>query len=191
VAGSASQARGPKILVSASRSVNTRNHQRLPNKVAAKKRPDVVPAGRSENMRRIRNKDTAPEMFVRRLVFAEGYRYRLHRKDLPGKPDLVFPSRRKVVFVHGCYWHAHGCKRAHNPLSNTSYWAPKLTRNAARDAENIIDLTVLGWDALVIWECEISQREIVTSRIREFLDHPAPKIDTSVPLVRSRAVSAL
>ena len=93
---------------------------------------------RSANMRAIRSKGMRPELAVRSLVHKLGYRFRLHRKDLPGKPDLVFPSRRKVIFVHGCFWHSHqGCKAAHIPKSNLDYWIPKLERNRARDARNI------------------------------------------------------
>src|SRR5437588_8403122 len=92
---------------------------------------------RSENMRAIRSKGMRPELAVRHLVHKMGYRFRLHRKELPGKPDLVFVSRRKVIFVHGCFWHSHDCKCAHVPKSNVDYWSPKLRRNQARDARNI------------------------------------------------------
>jgi DNA mismatch endonuclease, patch repair protein len=125
---------------------------------------------RSENMRRIRSKDMRPELAVRSLVHRLGYRFRLHRKDLPGKPDLVFPSRKKVIFVHGCFWHSHeGCKVAHLPKSNTGYWGPKLERNRARDAKHLETLTASGWKALIIWECEVIVPESLTKKVKRFL----------------------
>ena len=102
-------------------------------------------------MSRIRGKDTKPEIAVRRLAHAMGYRFRLHRRDLPGSPDLVFPGRRKVIFVHGCYWHGHGCGMAHVSKTRPAYWARKIERNQARDASNLGSLRDLDWDALVIW----------------------------------------
>jgi DNA mismatch endonuclease (patch repair protein) len=110
---------------------------------------------RSENMRRIHSTDTAPELAVRRLLYGLGYRYRLHRKELPGRPDLVFASRRKVILVHGCFWHAHACKDGHPPKTNQVYWSAKLARNVERDARNQSALLSLGWECLVIWECQI------------------------------------
>jgi DNA mismatch endonuclease (patch repair protein) len=125
---------------------------------------------RSENMRRIRSRDTSPELAIRSLVHKMGYRFRLHRKDLPGKPDLVFPSRRKVIFVHGCFWHAHNCKTAHTPKSNASYWKPKFQRNRARDRKNLKVLVKLGWRPLVIWECEVRNNRLVQQSVRRFLE---------------------
>jgi len=125
---------------------------------------------RSENMRRIRSKGMLPELAVRSLVHRMGYRFRLHRKDLPGKPDLVFVSRRKVIFVHGCFWHSHqGCKIAHKPKSNARYWGPKLKRNQARDKKNLKALTAIGWKPLVIWECEIKFQEKLEKQMAAFL----------------------
>lgn len=124
---------------------------------------------RSANMRAIRSKDMRPELEVRSHVHKLGYRFRLHRKDLPGKPDLVFPSRRKVIFVHGCFWHAHDCKIAHAPKSNLQYWGPKLERNRARDEKNINALRAGGWKTMVIWECEISSERTLKKRIKAFL----------------------
>lgn len=98
-----------------------------------------------------------------------GYRYRLHRADLPGKPDLVFPTRRKVIFVHGCFWHQHGCTGSHLPKSNESYWVPKLERNRARDAEHLKALRINGWECLVLWECELHKSARTRDRIVRFL----------------------
>ena len=106
-------------------------------------------------MRRVRAKDTQPEITVRRLAHRLGYRFRLHRRDLPGSPDLVFPGRRAVIFVHGCFWHQHDCRRgARRPSSNASYWHPKLERNVERDAVAQERLNGMGWRVMVIWECE-------------------------------------
>ena len=126
---------------------------------------------RSRIMRSIRSKDMKPEMAVRHLVHSMGYRYRLHRHDLPGRPDLVFPSRRKVIFVHGCFWHQHpGCRLTHVPRSNLDYWKPKLMRTKRRDKKNRAALRASGWDVLVLWECEIMATPRIPQRIRTFLD---------------------
>lgn len=128
---------------------------------------------RSENMRRIRSKNTKPEMLVRQLVHALGYRYRLHRKDLPGKPDLAFIARRKAIFVHGCFWHQHpdkNCSDARLPKSHTDYWLPKLERNTARDAQHIHALQEAGWQVLVIWDCETRDRDRLMLQLRNFLE---------------------
>jgi DNA mismatch endonuclease (patch repair protein) len=124
---------------------------------------------RSANMRAIRSKDMQPELKVRSLAHRLGYRFRLHRKDLPGKPDLVFASRRKVVFVHGCFWHSHGCKAAHIPKSHQEYWGPKLERNKTRDAKNIEALQAAGWRSLAVWECETRDENALEKRLRKFL----------------------
>ncbi len=123
-------------------------------------------------MSAIRSKDMKPEMVVRRMVHGMGFRYRLHRKDLPSKPDLVFGPRRKVIFVHGCFWHQHPdpeCKIARLPKSNKDYWLPKLEKNQRRDAEHIDTLENAGWDVLVIWECQTKDRETLAEKLREFL----------------------
>jgi DNA mismatch endonuclease (patch repair protein) len=99
-----------------------------------------------------------------------GYRFRLHRKELPGKPDLVFGPRRKVIFVHGCFWHSHGCKAAHIPKTNQAYWGPKLERNNIRDARHIEELEARGWQTLVVWECETRDEESLKKRLTAFLD---------------------
>lgn len=125
-------------------------------------------------MRAIRSKNTKPEMIVRRLVYSMGYRYRLHRKDLPGKPDLVFTSRRKVLFLHGCFWHGHDCKRgAHVPKTNKEYWENKIARNKARDIEHKAALEGQGWRVLVIWECQTKDETALKNLIKSFLD-PQP-----------------
>jgi len=124
---------------------------------------------RSENMRRIRSKGMLPELAVRSLVHRMGFRFRLHRKDLPGKPDLVFASRRRVIFVHGCFWHAHDCRVAHTPKSNAAYWGPKLERNRARDTRNVDTLRAAGWKSLVVWECEMKSERRLEKRIAAFL----------------------
>jgi len=124
---------------------------------------------RSANMRAIRSKDMLPELAVRSLVHRLGYRFRLHRSELPGKPDLVFPSRRKVIFVHGCFWHSHECKIAHVPKSNKGYWEPKLARNKARDLQNAEALKAKGWKVLVIWECKTRNERGLSGQVRRFL----------------------
>lgn len=116
----------------------------------------LTPEQRSSLMSRIRGKNTTPELTVRKRLFALGYRYRLHRKDLAGKPDLVFVSLRKVIFVHGCFWHGHDCRHGlKRPSSNIAYWAEKVLLNQARDARAIAELTAHGWTPLVIWECQV------------------------------------
>jgi DNA mismatch endonuclease, patch repair protein len=120
-------------------------------------------------MSHIRGKSMVPEMIVRRMVHGMGYRYALHRKDLPGKPDLVFPSRKKIIFVHGCFWHQHrGCKDGHVPKSNLEYWIPKLRRNIQRDQTAIETLTNAGWDILVLWECEMSNHDLLSNKLNQF-----------------------
>lgn len=126
---------------------------------------------RSENMRRIRSKDTRPEMLVRRLVHRMGFRYRLHRKDIPGRPDLAFPRRRKVIFVHGCFWHQHsGCREGRLPKSNAAYWFPKLQRNKERDRVAQEQLASAGWAVLVIWECETNDLFALACKLKGFLE---------------------
>ena len=129
----------------------------------------ITPARRSENMRRIKSKGMKPEMIVRRLVHGLGYRYRLHRRNLPGKPDLVFGPRRAVIFVHGCFWHQHDCRDGRVPSSNQDYWKPKLARNVERDAQVRRKLEALGWRLLVIWECEINDKVALSDRLIAFL----------------------
>lgn len=125
---------------------------------------------RSERMSRIRGKNTKPEMRVRRMIYGMGYRYRLHQNNLPGKPDLVFPGRRKVIFIHGCFWHRHQqCSLARLPKSRLDYWLPKLDGNLKRDELNYERLKNKGWSVMVIWECELYDNERILFRIVEFL----------------------
>ncbi|MFL6759255.1 very short patch repair endonuclease [Sphingomonas sp.] len=123
-------------------------------------------ASRSANMRAIRSKDTKPEMRVRRIAHSMGLRFRLHRSDLPGSPDLVFPRHRLALFVHGCFWHGHGCKRGgKGPKSNTGYWLPKIERTQARDVAAETALKEQGWRVAVMWECELTRDETIRSLI--------------------------
>lgn len=128
-------------------------------------------------MRRIKSKGMKPELAVRQLAHRLGYRYRLHRKDLPGKPDLVFGPSRKAIFVHGCFWHGHddpACRDGRPPRSNQGYWLPKLARNRDRDAASMTALRASGWDVLVIWECETGDSVALKARLMGFL---GPHID--------------
>ena len=125
---------------------------------------------RSKIMRAIRQHDTKPELSVRRLVHGLGYRYRLHRKDLPGKPDLVFPARRKIIFVHGCFWHRHRrCRLTTTPKTRRVFWKSKFASNVVRDRAVKKWLEAAGWQVLVVWQCELSNRDRLTRTIRAFL----------------------
>lgn len=143
-------------------------------------RPDftAVPAARRRNMAAIRGAGTKPEMLVRRTAHGLGYRFRLHVKDLPGRPDLVFPKRRKVIFVHGCFWHRHGCRYSVMPRTRREWWQAKLEGNAARDRRDQEALQALGWIVLVLWECDLRDAEGLRQVIREFLG-PVPAVDPS------------
>jgi len=128
------------------------------------------PMSRSAVMRRVRSKDTRPELIVRRLLFAQGYRYRLHRPDLPGRPDIVFPSRKKIVFVNGCFWHGHNCQRGgRQPKTNVEYWRNKIKRNIERDRKIRKELKSAGWSIITIWECEIKDQVKLLTRLFDFL----------------------
>lgn len=130
----------------------------------------VHPGRRSEIMRRITGKDTTPEMVVRRLLFRMGYRFRIHRKDLPGKPDVVLPRFRTVFFIHGCFWHGHGCSpKNRRPKSNIDYWNSKIDRNIKRDSVNIEKLQSLGWKAVVVWECETRNLQTLEASLQKVL----------------------
>lgn len=127
-------------------------------------------AQRSFNMSRIRGKDTKPEMILRKALHKAGFRYRLHVKDLPGTPDLVFTSRKKVIFVHGCYWHRHECRYGGvTPKTNADFWAAKIATNVLRDSKTIEALTARNWASLIVWECELRVPNEVLSRVSRFL----------------------
>lgn len=127
---------------------------------------------RSENMRRIRSKNTAPELLVRRLLRSLGLAaYRIHRKDIPGKPDIAFIGRKKAIFVQGCFWHGHDCKEGvRRPKTNQDYWLPKIERTVARDLEHKVALEAEGWSVLVIWDCELCDIQAIASRLTSFLE---------------------
>jgi DNA mismatch endonuclease (patch repair protein) len=128
---------------------------------------------RSEIMSKVGTKNTKPELFVRRLIHSMGFRYRLHRKDLPGKPDIVFQKYKKVIFVNGCFWHGHkNCKKAQLPKSNIDYWSFKINENKKRDRKNIENLNKLGWDNLIIWQCQLKEKNkiILKKRFLDFLN---------------------
>jgi DNA mismatch endonuclease (patch repair protein) len=133
------------------------------------------PAKRSAIMARIGGKDTAPEMRVRRLLHALGFRFRLHATALPGKPDIVLPRYRKVIFVHGCFWHAHTrCRRATLPTTNAEFWTTKIGKNRMRDRRARRQLRRLGWGVLVLWQCQLSDMDFVTSQLVNFLQPASP-----------------
>jgi DNA mismatch endonuclease Vsr len=125
-------------------------------------------------MAAIRAKDTKPEMIVRRLLFRLGYRYRLHVTDLPGRPDIVFPRPRRIIEVRGCFWHRHTCKDGRTPKANATYWTQKIQKNVDRDRQNEQSLRELGWDVLVLWECEVMHDKPLEDRICAFLDEGTP-----------------
>ncbi|MDI6774187.1 MAG: very short patch repair endonuclease [Verrucomicrobiota bacterium] len=130
----------------------------------------LTKAERSERMSRIRNADTKPEIMVRRLIHGMGYRYRLHARELPGNPDLVFRPRERVIFVHGCFWHQHGCGQYRQSRTKRTFWEPKLARNKARDADARKMLRGLGWNSLTVWECQLKRVPRLTARIKRFLE---------------------
>ncbi|MET4577211.1 DNA mismatch endonuclease (patch repair protein) [Ottowia thiooxydans] len=130
----------------------------------------VSPEKRSQMMAGIKGKNTKPEMIVRKLVHGMGFRFRLHRKTLPGSPDLVFPRLRRVIFVHGCFWHRHpGCRLAYTPKSNAPFWLEKLEGNVRRDSFALKALDALGWEVLIVWECEVSNLPALAQKLNCFL----------------------
>lgn len=130
----------------------------------------IDPARRSENMRRVKGKDTGPELTVRRALHAMGRRFRLHRRDLPGRPDIVLPKNKLAIFVHGCFWHRHeGCSRASTPATRQDFWEAKFKRTVERDAEQTAALETRGWQVAVIWECEIRPAEALSARLNQLL----------------------
>lgn len=127
----------------------------------------LSPEARSANMARVKGVDTGPELVVRRALHALGYRFRLHRRDLPGKPDIVLPSLKTVIFVHGCYWHRHnGCKRATIPQTRTEFWKEKFARTTARDKQQSDQLNQAGWRVLTVWECETRDRNALSTNLK-------------------------
>ncbi len=132
----------------------------------------VSPRVRSRIMARVKSKDMKPEMRVRRLLHGLGYRYRLHSEGLPGRPDIVFSSRRKVIFVNGCFWHGHpGCDRVRIPSTNRDYWIRKLARNHERDTRNLALLEATGWTVMTVWECQLQDIAATTERLIGFLEN--------------------
>jgi len=130
----------------------------------------LTPEQRSALMRKIRHKDTRPEVAVRSRLHRLGYRFRLHRQNLPGKPDLAFVSRKKAIFIHGCFWHGHDCRAGRNrPVTNTQYWQGKRRRNRERDARSIAELSAQGWTAMTVWECELRNIDRLVRRVTDFL----------------------
>lgn len=131
----------------------------------------LSPTERSARMRLVKSQDTRPEVIVRKICCDLGHRgYRLHRKDLPGKPDIAFVGRKVAVFVHGCFWHGHDCSgHVRLPKSKQDYWLPKIERNRARDAENLAVLTGNGWRVLIVWECETKMVDELTKKLAAFL----------------------
>lgn len=130
----------------------------------------LSPKKRSWNMSRIKSSNTKPELKVRSLLHRKGYRFRLHRKDLPGKPDIVLQKYKTVIFVHGCYWHRHkGCKYAYNPKSRIGFWQNKFSQNVERDKENYETLKSLGWNVIVVWECELKNIDEVENKLKSHL----------------------
>jgi DNA mismatch endonuclease (patch repair protein) len=132
-----------------------------------------TPAVRRRTMQAVKSKNTAPELFLRKILHARGYRYRIHRRDLAGCPDLVFPSRRKVIFVHGCFWHGHDCPRGSRlPKSNLEYWGPKIARNRTRDKTNLTSLQAAGWKVCEVWECQLKEETGLLDKLQFFLEAP-------------------
>jgi DNA mismatch endonuclease, patch repair protein len=130
---------------------------------------------RSATMRAVKSRDTEPEMIVRRALHSMGYRFRIHRRDLPGTPDIALPGRRKVIFVHGCFWHGHECARgARVPQNNREHWTEKIRRNRTRDARAESELIAAGWQVLCIWECETKNLTILASKLKLYCDPPDP-----------------
>lgn len=131
----------------------------------------ITATQRSVLMSRIRSKNTKPELAVRSVLHRLGYRFRLHRKDLPGRPDIVLPKHRKIILVQGCFWHGHTCQLASKPKSNQSYWEAKIETNRARDARNLAALREKGWIVLELWECEVRMQDNLTERLQTFMQN--------------------
>lgn len=138
-----------------------------------------TPEQRRRIMQAVKTRNTGPELVVRRVLFRLGYRYRLNAKKIPGRPDIVFPGRMRAIFVHGCFWHGHGCAKGQAPKSRLEYWQPKLKANRDRDAAQLLELEKVGWSVMAIWQCEIHDEEVLAAKLKRFLD--------SVPNSASRA----
>lgn len=144
--------------------------------------PDIfAPEKRHEIMQNVKTKNTAPEIKLRGLLHKNGFRFRVNRKDLPGKPDIVLPKYRAVIFVHGCFWHGHDCPRGQRPQTNADFWNQKIDRNVIRDKSDVSLLESLGWRVLIVWECEIKKKNeaVLLSRVKEFLLHSTNTIQNS------------
>ncbi|MDR1181195.1 MAG: very short patch repair endonuclease [Bacteroidales bacterium] len=149
---------------------------------------------RSEVMSKIRSKNTEPEMILRKALFAKGYRYRINYKKLPGKPDIVFPKYKTVIFIHGCFWHGHEhCKIAHIPKRNTDFWARKISMNKERDKNNEMKVAALGWKVLTFWECEISKKELplILERVINIFHQNTPVYATRIKFYEEREDSVM
>lgn len=131
-----------------------------------------TPEQRRRIMQSVGQRNTAPEVKVRRALHRLGYRFRLHGKSLPGRPDIVFPSRRKVIFIHGCFWHGHNCSKGRLPKSRPEYWIPKIESNKARDERRVNELREAGWESLVVWQCEVAKIDEAVGAITRFLGPP-------------------
>ena len=144
--------------------------------------PDIfAPEKRHEIMQNVKTKNTAPEIKLRSLLHKNGFRFRVNRKDLHGKPDIVLPKYRAVIFVHGCFWHGHDCPRGQRPQTNADFWNQKIDRNVIRDKSDVSLLESLGWRVLIVWECEIKKKNeaVLLSRVKEFLLHSTNTIQNS------------
>lgn len=144
--------------------------------------PDIfAPEKRHEIMQNVKTKNTAPEIKLRSLLHKNGFRFRVNRKDLPGKPDIVLPKYSAVIFVHGCFWHGHDCPRGQRPQTNADFWNQKIDRNVIRDKSDVSLLESLGWRVLIVWECEIKKKNeaVLLSRVKEFLLHSTNTIQNS------------
>lgn len=135
-----------------------------------------TPEQRRRIMQSVKTADTGPELYVRRLLHGLGYRYRLHGRDLPGRPDIVMAGRGKVIFVHGCFWHNHQCAKGRAPNSKLEYWQPKLDRNRERDLAVCGLLETMGWEVLVVWQCEIGDPVALTSKLTDFCEERSPAL---------------
>jgi DNA mismatch endonuclease (patch repair protein) len=135
-----------------------------------------TPKQRSYNMSRIKGKNTRPELLVRKWLWSSGYRYRLHRKDLPGKPDIIFSQQKKALFVHGCFWHKHNCRFFKWPQTNREFWKKKINKNIRRDQKNYHALNADGWSYLIIWECQVKdENSELISQLKRFIENESDK----------------